>query len=223
VLVLIVCAWAGGGQLADTAPILSARRVGLAAGLIALAAIGQNNVVFARQYALATTAPGLAQPAMYQAARWIAANLPPEAQLASSNSGIFQYYSEHVVLNFDGKLNHEIIPIQVRRELDVYLRAKGIGYIIDLPEVADKISFYSRSMSDAKPHLEISSLQKIAIYLQMIAGKIGLASPVQLDELKPERIVRPFSAVATPVQQFSLPNDPARAVVLYQLNDAFGR
>ena len=141
----------------------------------------------------------------------------------ASNSGIFQYYSEHVVLNFDGKLNHEIIPIQVRRELDVYLRSKGIGYIIDLPEVADRISFYSRSMSDAKPHIEIGVFQKIQIYLQMIANKVGLAPAVQLDELKAERVLRPFSAVTTAVQQFPLPNDPARAVVLYQLNDQFGK
>jgi len=182
-----------------------------------------NNAMFVQQFARAARAPGLAQPAMYQAARWIAANLPPEAQLASSNSGIFQYYSEHVVLNFDGKLNHEIIPIQVRRELDVYLRSKGIGYIIDLPEVADRISFYSRSMSEAKPHIEISAFQKIQIYLQMIASKVGLASSVQLDELKPERVLHPFSAVTTVMQQFPLPNDPARAVVLYRLNDNFGK
>jgi hypothetical protein len=216
VLLLIVCAWA-------SAPILAQRRVAQAAGLIALAAVVLNNAMFARQFALAARAPGLAQPAMYQAARWVAAHLPPEAQLASSNSGIFQYYSDHVVLNFDGKLNHEIIPIQVRRELDVYLRSKGIGYIIDLPEVADRISFYSRSMSQAKPHLEIGTVQKLRIYLQMIASKVGLAPAVQLDEQKPERVLRPFEAVSTTLHQFPLPNDPARAVVLYQLNDSFGK
>jgi hypothetical protein len=228
VLVLVVCAWAGDKQPA-AGPLLSGRlalaRFGIAriAWLLALAAIVLNNALFVRQWNRAAVAPGLAQPAMYQAARWIANNLPPGAQLASSNSGIFQYYSDHVVLNFDGKLNHEIIPVQVQRELDSYLRSKGIGYIIDLPEVADRIIFYSRSMSDAKPHLEITAIQKIQIYVQMLAHKVGLAPAVQLDELKPERVLRPFSTVATAVQQFQLPNDPARMVVLYQLNDSFGK
>jgi hypothetical protein len=222
VLVLIICAWAGGTQPVG-AQIAPRPRVAQAAWLIALAAIVLNNATFVQQFGAAASARGLAQPAMYQAARWIAANLPPQAQLASSNSGIFQYYSEHVVLNFDGKLNHEIVPIQVRRELDVYLRSKGIGYIIDLPEVADRISFYSRSMSDAKPHADIGAIQKIQIYLQMIANKIGLAPAVQLDVLKPDRVIRPFSAVTTVVQQFPLPNDPTRNVVLFQLNDAFGK
>jgi hypothetical protein len=46
---------------------------------------------------------------------------------------------------------------------------------------------------------------------------------VKLDELKPERVLRPFEAVTTALQQFPLPNDPARAVVLYRLNDTFGK
>jgi dolichyl-phosphate-mannose-protein mannosyltransferase len=228
VLMLMICAWAGGEQPTDAAlhsrsTLFARRRVAQAAWLVALAAIVLNNAMFVRQFSRAARAPGLAQPAMYQAARWVATNLPPEAQLASSNSGIFQYYSDHVVLNFDGKLNHEIIPIQVRRELDSYLRAKSIGYIIDLPEVADRIIFYSRSMSEAKPHIEITAIQKILIYIQMLAHKVGLTPAVQLDELKPDRVLRPFSAVTTAVQQFPLPNDPARAVVLYQLNDSFGK
>jgi hypothetical protein len=228
VLMLVVCAWAGGHQLAAESlhprtPRLARRGATQAAWLLALAAIVLNSTMFMRQWQAAARAPGLAQPAMYQAARWIATNLPAGAQLASSNSGIFQYYSDHVVLNFDGKLNHEIIPIQVRRELDSYLRSKGISYIIDLPEVAERIIFYSHSMSDAKPHLEITAIQKIQIYLQMLAHKAGLAPDVQLDELKPERVLRPFSAVTTAVQQFPLPNSSARMVVLYQLNDSFGK
>ncbi len=222
VLLLTICAWAG-GQPADAAPRLRHNRFAQVAWLLALAAIVLNNTVFVQQLGVAASAPGLAQPAMYQAARWVATNLPTKARLASSNSGIFQYYSDHVVLNFDGKLNHEIIPIQVQRELDVYLRSKGIGYIIDLPEVADRIIFYSRDLSDAKPHIEITSIQKIQIYFQMLAHKLGLAPAVQLDELKPERVIRPFSAVTTVVQQFPLPNDPARTVVVFQLNDQFGR
>jgi hypothetical protein len=159
---------------------------------------------------------------MYQAARWVAASLPPSARLASSNSGIFQYYSGHAVLNFDGKLNSEIVPVQVRRELDTYLRSKAIGYVVDLPEVAGYIEFYSRNLSEAKPHQEISALGKLSIYARLIAHKLGLGSEVPLDVRETERVLRPFGQVSQVVQQFPLPNDPQRAVTLYRLADDFG-
>lgn len=230
-LALVVCGWAGGGN--DGRPAIG--RLGspfsmlrstfdrpwpLVGATVALVAL--NTLMFARYLDGAQRSPSLAQPAMYQAARWVAANLPPEARLASSNSGIFQYYSGRAVLNFDGKLNNEIIPVQVRRELDVYLRGKGIGYVVDLPEVAGYIEFYSQNMSVAKPHAEISSPQKLAIYARLVAHKLGLGPEVALDERVPERVTRPFAEVSAVVQRFPLPNDPARAVTLFRLADDFG-
>jgi hypothetical protein len=159
---------------------------------------------------------------MYQAARWIAANLPPDARLAAQNSGVFQYYSERVVINFDGKLNDEIIPVLEQRELDVYLRSKGVGYIVDLPGVASYIEFYSRSLSESPAHHELSPLDKLQIYARLVAAKLGLGPPVNLDTRTPTRIIEPFSAVATIMKEFSLPNDPGQAVTIYRLEDRFG-
>lgn len=217
VLVLVICAGA-------TRLTAQANRVQLAA-LIGMtgAIVGMNCIAFIRETRQIQSAATLAQPAMYQAAQWIATNLPAEARLASSNSGIFQYYSGHAVLNFDGKLNAEIIPVQEHRELDRYLRAKGVAYIVDLPSVAEYIEFYSENLSVAKPHPEISSVQKLLIYARLIAHKVGLGPEVVLDERKPERVIQPFSAVTRIVQQFPLPNDPTRTVTLYQLNAAFGQ
>jgi hypothetical protein len=219
VLALIVCAWAAPLERsgASTFQRSNVWRWALVAAMVAL-----NTAMFGRYAASALSAPGLAQPAMYEAARWVAANLPPDARLASSNSGIFQYYSGHPVLNFDGKLNGEIVPVQVRRELDVYLRARGIGYIVDLPEVAGYLEFYSKNLSVARPHQEISAAGKLAIYARMVAHKLGLGPPVALDAREVERVVRPFSQVSEVVREFPLPNDPARAVTLYRLADDFG-
>jgi hypothetical protein len=159
---------------------------------------------------------------MYNAARWIADNLPPDARVAAQNSGIFQYYSERVVLNFDGKLNHEIIPVLEQRELDTYLRERGISYIVDLPGVADYIEFYSSRMSEAPRHAEMSALDKLATYGRLIAARLGLGPPVQLDEREPERIIRPFESFATVIERFPLPNNPDSAVLVYRLHDEFG-
>jgi hypothetical protein len=226
VLALVLCAWASPRvQASERQPV--ARRWSLpvrwSPAIAALAIILMNGVVFARNTAQAQHSADLAQPAMFQAAQWIAANVPPEVRLASSNSGIFQYYSGHVVLNFDGKLNSEIIPVLARRQLDTYLRSKGIAYIVDLPSVAEYIEFYSRDLSEAKPHAEVSALQKLAIYGRLIGAKLGFGPAVQLDVRRPDRVVMPFSAVATSVRQFPLPNDPGQAVTLYRLNDEFGR
>jgi hypothetical protein len=167
-------------------------------------------------------APYQAQPAMYNTARWIAENLPPDARLGAQNSGIFQYYSERVVINLDGKLNHEILPVLEQRRLARYMDEKGIGYVVDLPGVADYIEFYSSSLSEADPHYEMSHLQKLRTYGQLIGARLGLRPPVELDERVPERVIRPFETVTTIVHKEPLPNNPAEAVTVYRLDDEFG-
>lgn len=201
------------------APSARSRLVGPA---LAAAAIVLNAALFAGYVLEVTRAPYLAQPAMYQAALWIDANLPPEARIGAQNSGIQQYYSGRVVLNFDGKLNHEIIPVLARRELDVYLRSRGIEYIVDLPEVSDYVEFYSASLSDAEPHPEISSLEKLRIYGRLIAARLGIGPPVDLPVREPRQVRVPFEDVTTVVQTFPLPNDASRAVTIYRLEPAFG-
>jgi hypothetical protein len=196
--------------------------LGLGRLALVLLAVGLNSTMTARYALEVAQAPYQAQPAMYAAARWIAHNLPPDARVAAQNSGIFQYYSERVVLNFDGKLNHEIIPVLEQRELDTYLRERGISYIVDLPGVADYIEFYSSTMSEAPRHEEMSALDKLATYGRLIAARVGLGPPVQLDEREPERVVQPFENFATVIERFPLPNNPDSAVLIYRLHDDFG-
>ncbi len=196
--------------------------LGLGRLLLLVVVIGAN-VALALNYAVTTAnAPYQAQPAMYEAARWISANLPPDARVAAQNSGIFQYYSDRVVLNIDGKLNHEIIPVLEQRALDSYLRTEGIDYIVDLAGVGDYIEFYSSSMSRAEPHYEMSTFEKLGIYGRMLAARLGLGPPVELAVREPEAVLLPFEQTVTVVQEFPLPNEPTNAVVIYRLGDEFG-
>jgi hypothetical protein len=227
VVVLLLCAWlhqrfsassALSGALSGvlqryTAPLLT---------VVTTAVILLNTSTFVTHVSTLMHAPYLAQPAMYQAARWIAHNLPKDAWLAAQNSGVFQYYSERVVLNIDGKLNDKIIPVLEQRELDIYLRNQQVSYIVDLPGVADYIEFYSSNLSEAPPHHEMSLLDKMSIYMLMIGAKVGVNEPVHLDERIPTRIIRPFGEVATIVKEFPLPNDPSQAVTIYRLREDFG-
>jgi hypothetical protein len=232
VVLLIVCAWVD--ELWQTVkrpdfrissqeeqPLTWSSFVGYPLAL-AGAAILLNTTLFVSHVVELRRAPYLAQPSMYHAARWIAENLPPDATLAAQNSGVFQYYSERVVLNFDGKLNDEIIPVLEQRQLDVYLRSEGVDYIVDLEGVADYVEFYSSNLSEAPPHHELSAFDKLTIYTQLVAAKVGLAPPVELDEREPTRIIRPFHEVTTVVRRFPLPNDPTRAVTIYRLKADFG-
>lgn len=227
VMVLLTCIWCAHERCFARFPCLwhlSPSRIGPFVGaFLAVGTIGINGGGFYTYVQQVWNAPYLAQPAMYHAARWIAHHLPADARLAAQNSGVFQYYSERVVINFDGKLNHEIIPVLERRELDTYLRNKGVHYIVDLPSVAHYIEYYSRNLSIAPPHYEMSILDKFRIYAQMVAAKlIPRIPPPPLRDREPERMIQPFSAVSTVVQTFPLPNDPTQAVTIYRLNDTFG-
>ncbi len=218
-IVLLVVLWSGLEAVADWR---GGRPLQPALLAIALVVIGLNSAETLGYLREQRTAPASSQTASYQAALWIRANVPPESRLGAQNSGIMQYYSGHVVLNFDGKLNHEIIPMLERREINRYLADKGIQYVVDLPEVEGYLEFYSARFSEAKPHLEIGTLGKIGIYLRLILHKLGLGDAVALDVRVPTALKRPFRADATIIYTAPLPNNPERAVTVYQLAPSFG-
>ena len=210
VIALVVFAWLD-------ARLRQPRQLALACGTLATAITLLNGTQFARYVTTTVSAPYLAQPAMYSAAQWIRGNLPDDALLAAQNSGIFQYYSGRVVLNIDGKLNNDIIPVLEARGLHSYLRERQVGYVVDLPGVAQFIEFYSSDLSEATPHLEMSSVAKLRTYAQLVLSRGGLAAAPQLDVRQPTRVTQPFGDVATVVQQFPLPNDSTQAVTVWAL------
>lgn len=219
VVVLLVCAWLA--ERLATRPawqrVVPAVSAAVVAGLILY-----NVAAWTRSTTATVNAPYQAQPAMFAAARWMADNLPSDAVIAAQNSGIFQYYSNRLVLNIDGKLNHEIVPVLAQRQLDRYLHAQGVDYIVDLPGVADYVEFYSASLSNAAPHPEMSSLDKLVTHARLVAARFGVGAPVELAVRVPDQVTRPFSDVSSIVQEFPLPNDPTQAVTIYQLAPDFG-
>jgi hypothetical protein len=72
--------------------------------------------------------------ARYQVARWMAANLPPDAVCASWNAGQIGFFSERTVINLDGLINgvdfyNRVVRGEVSR-LD-YAYENGVGYLAD--------------------------------------------------------------------------------------------
>jgi hypothetical protein len=72
--------------------------------------------------------------ARYQAARWMAANLPPDAVCASWNAGQIGFFSERTVINLDGLINgvdyyNRVIRGGVSR-LD-YIYENDVNYLVD--------------------------------------------------------------------------------------------
>jgi hypothetical protein len=189
---------------------------GVAAALAAIMAL--NSYEAWSFYQTMRRSPELTQPTSYQAALWIRDNLPHEALIGAKNSGIYQYYSGHTVLNIDGKLNDEIVPVMERRALLDYLRAKGVRYLVDREEtMAGHISFYSAALSDAPTHRPPTAWERLVIYGKIALSRLGLGAPPALDRRDDVRLTRPFSDVAAIIQRFPRPNTAQNPVVVYEL------
>jgi hypothetical protein len=166
--------------------------------------------------------PDQTQPTAYQAALWIRDNLPPAALIGAKNSGIYQYYSGHVALNIDGKLNHEIVPVMERRELLDYLRARGVQYLVDRETtMADHIAFYSYQFGAAPHHRTPTVIERLVIYGKIAANALGARLPLNLDARDGFTPTRPFTDAADIVRRFERPNQPTNPVVVYRLKPAF--
>ncbi|HMP41807.1 MAG TPA: glycosyltransferase family 39 protein [Roseiflexaceae bacterium] len=160
----------------------------------------------------------LTQPTSYQAALWIRDNLPADALIGAKNSGIYQYYSGHTVLNIDGKLNHEILPMLEQRTLLDYLRRQSVEYLVDRENtMAHHVMFYSRQFGEAPYHRTPSLSERIAIYGRIAANTLGADLPLVLDDQRSFTPIRPFSDAAEIIARFERPNDSTNPVVVYRL------
>jgi hypothetical protein len=162
--------------------------------------------------------PELTQPTSYRAALWIRDNLPADALIGAKNSGIYQYYSGHTVLNIDGKLNHEILPAMQQRALLDYLRARGVAYLVDREEtMARHVMLYSAQFGPAPLHHTPSVGERLTIYGRMIANLFGANLPLELDDPRLFQPSRPFADAAEIVMRFERPNDTLNPVVVYRM------
>lgn len=65
------------------------------------------------------------------AARYLRANTPPDARVASFNAGVIGYFSERTVINIDGVVNPEAYDALRDHRLLAYLREAGVTYVAD--------------------------------------------------------------------------------------------
>jgi hypothetical protein len=216
-VLVILLAWLG-AELWRRRPGGAAR---LALAAAAAVIIGLNATEAIRFYQRKLTEPEQTQPTTYQAALWIRDHLPPGTVIGAKNSGLYQYYSGHVVLNIDGKLNHEIVPVMQARGLLDYLRSRGVEYLADREEtMADHVAFYSAQFGPAPAHRTPTLIERIEIYGKMAAGVLGVGAPPRLDERAPWAPARPFTDAAEIVREFPRPNEAANPVVVYRLKPA---
>lgn len=188
----------------------------LAAVVALIVALNTNEAV--RFYHEKTSELDQTQPTLYQAALWIRDNMPEDALIGAKNSGILQYYSGRVVLNIDGKLNPEIVPVMERRELLDYLYDRGVTHLIDREEtMARHITFYSHELSDAPLHTTPSIFDRLIIYGKILGNKFGAQLPLDLASRDDYTPTRPFSDVAEIIQTFARPNQTSNPVVIYRL------
>jgi hypothetical protein len=216
-VLLILLAWLG-AELWRRRPRYPTA-LALAAALVAI--VGLNSYEALSFYRTQLAERQQTQPTFYQAALWARDNLPRDALIGAKNSGIFQYYSGHVVLNIDGKLNHEIVPIMEQRHLLDYLRARGVEYLIDREQImADHIAFYSYQFGAAPAHHAPGLPERLAIYGKILANALGARLPLNLDSRNDFVPSRPFDDAAEIVMRFERPNERANPVVVYHLKPA---
>ncbi len=71
------------------------------------------------------------QANMLAGAHWAAEQTPPDATIASFNSGLQAYYSDRHVLNLDGVVNWQAIDAIENRQLLRYAVEAGADYLVD--------------------------------------------------------------------------------------------
>ncbi len=189
--------------------------------LVLAPALGLNTFEVVDTYTRSASMPQLTQPAIYQAALWLREHpdaIPTTSLLAAKNSGILQYYSDHVVLNIDGKLNAEIVPVLERRELYTYLCAKDVAYLVDREgAIAGHLTLYSHEFGDRPAHREVKLLERVRIYLQLLLNRLGLDAPPVLDDPSGFHPTRPFREAVEVVQTFPRPNTAEDPVRIFRL------
>jgi hypothetical protein len=72
---------------------------------------------------------------MVVTAKWVAANLPPDALIAAHDIGALGYFDDHELIDLAGLVSPDVIPfIRDEPQLANYLNQRGADYLISFPE-----------------------------------------------------------------------------------------
>jgi hypothetical protein len=73
----------------------------------------------------------LIEQEMVESAKWVSANLPPEAVIAAHDIGALGYFDNHSLIDLAGLISPEVIPfIRDEARLATYLEEKNVEYLI---------------------------------------------------------------------------------------------
>ena len=82
----------------------------------------------------------LIQTEMVSTARWVAANLPPNAVIAAHDIGALGYFDDHELIDLAGLVSPEVIPfIRDEGKLAEYLDRRGATYLIAFPDLYPRL------------------------------------------------------------------------------------
>ncbi len=87
---------------------------------------------------------GYIESEMVVTAKWVSANLPPQAVIAAHDIGALGYYDRHPLIDMAGLVSPEVIPfIRDEKRLAQYLTERQANYLIAFP------NFYPELTGDA--------------------------------------------------------------------------
>ena len=71
---------------------------------------------------------------MVDTAKWVQANVPPNALLAVHDIGAVGYFDRHSIVDLAGLVSPDVLPfMQDQEQLALYLDERGVNYLITLP------------------------------------------------------------------------------------------
>jgi hypothetical protein len=127
-------------QKTAASPMVSLTRVGWAAVivLVSLGFVGLGAKSYAQDVALIETE-------MVATAKWVNANLPPEALIAAHDIGALGYFNQHEIIDLAGLVSPDVIPfLRDESRIADYLNQRGADYFIAFPSLYPELAARSQ-------------------------------------------------------------------------------
>jgi hypothetical protein len=127
-------------QKTAASPMVSLMRVGWAAviALVSLGFVGLGASSYVQDVALIETE-------MVAMAKWVNANLPPDALIAAHDIGALGYFNQHEIIDLAGLVSPDVIPfLRDESRIADYLNQRGADYFIAFPSLYPELAARSQ-------------------------------------------------------------------------------
>jgi hypothetical protein len=105
---------------------------------------------------------------MVVTAKWVAANLPPDALIAAHDIGALGYFDDHELIDLAGLISPEVVPfIRDEPQLADYLNRSGADYLIAFPNLYPLLTDKAETafVTDGTVSTEIFDEENMVVYL----------------------------------------------------------